>query len=242
MSVVYAAMINKLDATNVVSGILIKVTLDGGTQVTGLGTLEYEGLSQWSYKPSLTELTGNSLGVLFHGNSSIPQTVTLVSDNPLLYTSDQYVDAPGAYADIEYSDIFIKDTLLEYPFWIDSNNTNKVICLNQATLLIDLLNVKGKKTDVLQTRKFPRDPDTLIPTPIKSATSLIANEILKGKDVERSYTSINQESSGIGPGKLSKNVDFPLVTDITGIPSFLAWKLLRRYILRNDTFEFIRVS
>ena len=242
MSVVYAAMINKLDATDITTGILIKVTLDGGTQATGLGTLEHEGESQWSYKPVLAELTGNSLGVLFYGNNSIPQTISLISENPLLYISQDYVDAPGAYADIEYSDIFLKDNVLDYPIWIDSNNVNKVICLNQATFLIDLLNITGTKTVSTQILKFPRTPDTVVPIPIKSATSLIAHEILKGKDVERSYISVNQESMNIGPGRLSKIVESPLVTDITGIPSFIAWKLLRRYISKNDTFEFVRVS
>ena len=76
MPAVYASMVHKNTGADVITGVLVKITLDGGTQVTGAGILEHEGNGQWSYIPTVNEENGISLGVLFYGNSSIPQNVT----------------------------------------------------------------------------------------------------------------------------------------------------------------------
>ena len=76
MPAVYASMVNKDTGADVTTGILIKITLDGGIQATGAGILEHEGNGQWSYIPTIAEENGTSLGVLFYGNSSIPQNIT----------------------------------------------------------------------------------------------------------------------------------------------------------------------
>ena len=77
MPAVYASMVHKDTAVDITTGVLVKITLDGGTQTTGLGALEHEGEGQWSYVPTPLEENGTSLGVLFHGNDSIPQNITV---------------------------------------------------------------------------------------------------------------------------------------------------------------------
>jgi hypothetical protein len=61
-----AALVNVSDGSAVTTGTtLVYVTIDGGTQTLGTGTVEHEGNGQWSYFPTQTETNGDMLAFLF---------------------------------------------------------------------------------------------------------------------------------------------------------------------------------
>jgi hypothetical protein len=61
-----AALVNVTDGSAVTTGTtIVYVTIDGGTQSLGAGTVEHEGNGQWTYFPTQIETNGDMLAFLF---------------------------------------------------------------------------------------------------------------------------------------------------------------------------------
>lgn len=69
---------NRGNGSDVISGdTTVYVTLDGGTQTAGAGTIEHEGNGEWSYRPTKAETNGDYISFTFTNASAVTQTVSV---------------------------------------------------------------------------------------------------------------------------------------------------------------------
>jgi hypothetical protein len=74
--VVTAQLINSSDGSDVVTGTTtVYVTIDGGTQSAGAGTVAHEGNGTWSYAPTQAETNGNHVVFTFTHTSAITAAI-----------------------------------------------------------------------------------------------------------------------------------------------------------------------
>ena len=155
------------------------------------------------------------------------------------------------------------DNRLHETAWSESNNADRNKALIAATRTIDALNYKGNKNPIFlaletdanateetlrdagltQALKFPRGVDTVVPDVIKFACFEIAYSLLDGKDPEielenlmvtrQKYASVNIEYN-------RKNV--PVEHIVNMIPSSIAWRWLRPFLVDEDQIILRRVS
>ncbi|MEM2124979.1 MAG: hypothetical protein QXQ53_01115 [Candidatus Methanosuratincola sp.] len=87
--VVSAHLINKTDGSDVTSGTTtVYVTIDGGTQATGQGTVTHKGNGEWVYQPTQSETNGEHIIFTFVNSSAISVGVQVNTDYP--QTGDAY--------------------------------------------------------------------------------------------------------------------------------------------------------
>lgn len=162
---------------------------------------------------------------------------------------------------IEANDYFANR--LHETVWTESNNSDRAKGLIAATRTIDALNYKGDKNPICvllqgtpsateeeirdagltQDLKFPRGVDTVVPDVIKFACFEIAYSLLDGKDpeielenlavVRQKYQSVNLEYN-------RENV--PIEHIVNMIPSSIAWRWLRPFLVDEDRIILRRVS
>lgn len=71
-----AVLVSKSDGSPITSGtVTVYVTLAGGTQTAGAGTVEHEGNGQWTYFPTQAETNADSIAFLFTHTSAVPQSL-----------------------------------------------------------------------------------------------------------------------------------------------------------------------
>lgn len=82
--VVGCQMVAAADGSAFTSTVSVFVTIDGGTQASGGGTVTHEGNGYHSYAPTQAETNGVRLAYTFTGSGAVPRTVhaTGVSFNP----------------------------------------------------------------------------------------------------------------------------------------------------------------
>jgi hypothetical protein len=66
----------------------VYITLDGGIQAAGAGTVEHEGNGQWVYKPTQAETNGDSLAFLFTNADAISANIQVFTTEIIGVTSD----------------------------------------------------------------------------------------------------------------------------------------------------------
>lgn len=230
--VAYASMINKNTGDPVTTGISVFVTKDAGVQTPGQGTLEYEGNSQWSYKPTTDEIAGvDNLGVLFTGNDSVPESVNL----PIFFSTV----ATNTYGTIESADKYFLDERLNSDLWFITPNEDKKKALLQATKIIDNLNYVGCKLEEDQLLEFPRNfesPD------INHACYEIAFALIDGVDLEYEAEKLNEQFISYGGGRISTDQSQYNMMKIHGIPSVVAWRILKKYLRPISEVDLVRVN
>lgn len=146
-----------------------------------------------------------------------------------------------AYQTVSGADTYF-DERLDSDVWVQASSTNKTKALATATRYIDALNFAGDKADAAQENEFPRGTDTVIPQAIKDATCEIAIALLDGVNIEYQAEQGNVESVKYGPGSLRKESDWIPEHITHGIPSIVAWNLLRPYLRDATTLTLKRVS
>lgn len=57
------------------ASVSVNITIDGGTQTLGGGTIQHEGGGCWSYFPSVAETNGDHISYTFSATGAIPVTV-----------------------------------------------------------------------------------------------------------------------------------------------------------------------
>jgi hypothetical protein len=153
--------------------------------------------------------------------------------------------------------------------WEDSTSTDKPKALEQAARTIDNLNYRGVKNpvylvlfdsdgdkvlpaptqdaimvaDATQALEFPRGSDTSVPTQIKYAQWEIALALLDGFDpdvelenlraIKHSYATVRTTYSG-------EDVSSEYI--MYGIPSGVAWRYLKPYLVDTNIIKISRVD
>jgi len=147
--------------------------------------------------------------------------------------------------------------------WTDADPSDRPKALQAATRIIDTLNFKGDKhsawllfrdrkrhsleqihaAEAAQALEFPRDADTEVPEEIRIACFEIAHALLDGRDpeLEVEALAITQQNYGSVQTSYSR-AGSPLEHVANGVPSVMAWRLLRPFLRSSDEITFSRVS
>jgi hypothetical protein len=100
--VISCHLVSRTSGEDVTSGsVNVFITIDGGAQFLGTGTIEHEGNGDWTYHPLQTETNGNYLSFTFVHAQAINQTIgvytasatsrTPCSPNKLLARSGEWL-------------------------------------------------------------------------------------------------------------------------------------------------------
>lgn len=145
------------------------------------------------------------------------------------------------YATLDEAEVYFQDRLFA-EVWTETDSENKTKSLKRATQLIDRLNFAGSKAVTTQELEFPRGTDTTIPQAIKDACCEIAINLLDGRDPEYDDEMLNVEQVSFGMGRERRNVSLIPEATAHGIPSNLAWKLLKPYLIDGTELVLSRIS
>jgi hypothetical protein len=145
------------------------------------------------------------------------------------------------YADTAYAYAYFCDRLRTKAF-DDATIMERAKALKEATLLIDVLNFAGDKTDSAQEREFPRGGDTVIPKAIKDACCEIAIMLLDDVDPQLEAETLGNLRSGIGDAQVVKDPSAPNDHIRAGIPSLRAWNLLLPFLRDPGNVSVSRAS
>ena len=157
-------------------------------------------------------------------------------------------------------------TRLHSDAWENASANNQTKALYTATRIIDRLNYKGYKHAVFliledatdynpvsqETRRaaeasqeleFPRDGDTLVPEDIKIACFEIAYALLDGVDPDLELENLGVTNQGYGGVKTAYNRDQqPIEHILHGIPSAMAWRILKPFLRDGRAVTTVRVN
>ena len=97
--------------------------------------------------------------------------------------------------------------------------------------------------ELSQPLKFPRGSDTVVPEAIRQACYEIAFNLLDGRDpeIELEAMAINHQAYGSVQTTYSRD-QVPLEHIINGVPSIVAWRLIRPFLRPADEIKLSRVS
>ena len=147
--------------------------------------------------------------------------------------------------------------------WAGAFKENSLIA---ATRIVDALAYKGDKhsvwtlwqgytwpivptqllihaAELAQVRQFPRDNDTVAPEDIRAAVYEIAYALLDGKDPELELQALAIRHQSYGPVSTTYNREqLPQEHTENGVPSVIAWRLLRPYLRTVNEFGLSRVN
>lgn len=114
--------------------------------------------------------------------------------------------------------------------WDTATTEQRNKALGHATRIINQLPIGGTKTDSEQENEFPRNPDVEVPTNVKYACVEIALALLDGVDIEEEYkdalfSSVKHASLTTvkDPNNCPEHISY-------GVPSIIAWRLIRPYL------------
>lgn len=142
-----------------------------------------------------------------------------------------------------YGSIFEADEYFELRqsvlAWTEASNVEKRGSLVQATRLVDRLNFKGEASGDLQ---FPRGSDTSVPKNIEFATYEIALKLLDDYDPDMEALNFGVSSSKYESASRETDSKFVPEHISAGIPSYVAWTLLRPYLRDFKNFSISRVN
>ena len=160
------------------------------------------------------------------------------------------------YATIDDADAYFLSRLNSED-WDDASDTEKLQSLNMATRAINNLKFRGSKTIVLQEHLFPRtyvnrdgvtevygiynnDLTITYPAWLIEATCEIAINLLDGTDMEQeteNLLALGQNYAGV-----TTNYNPQLVSEHmrAGIPSIVAWNLLKPYLINPREIKLTR--
>lgn len=126
--------------------------------------------------------------------------------------------------------------------WNGVNDTDKTKLLTTATRMIDTLNYAGDKADEDQEFEFPRGDDIVVPISIKYACCEIAYALLSGYDPEYELRNLSNTVSSFDQARIQNNDKSLHEARTNGIPSTIAWDLLRPFLRDGSTITLSRVD
>lgn len=145
------------------------------------------------------------------------------------------------YASSAEADTYFATRLNASP-WDDASSGNKAKAVTHATAIIDRLNFLGEKTVSTQANQFPRNDDTTIPQDIQDACCEIAKALLDGVDPEIEIENLSMTQMQYGPAKTSYDRSRLPEHIAHGVPSGVAWRLLKPYLRDASAVTLMRVD
>lgn len=126
--------------------------------------------------------------------------------------------------------------------WTGAEDADKLKALKEATQRIDLLAFKGSKTDEDQGLQMPRDGDEDVPVQVEQATYELALVLLDDMDPDAEARNLGVTSESYS--SVRTTYDRSLLDEGTaaGIPSRLAWLLLKPFLRDSGEITLSRVS
>lgn len=171
--------------------------------------------------------------------------ITLVSIDNTLVINTQFIGkiiSTGlryCYISPEEADSYF-ETMLNVNVWENSTRRDKEKALSTATKIIDKLNYKGNKPEN-QYYEFPRVGQESIPIDIQHACAEIAYQLLDGFDLEIEMKNLNVSAISHSSAKTSYNSQEFISEHIrAGIPSIVAWMLLKPYLVGSNLVKLVR--
>jgi hypothetical protein len=221
----------------------VALSKNNGAFGAALGTVSEVGYGWYSIK--LDPIDSGVVGTLiFHITAADCDALDFAKEvisredyaslSPVETVDDAYISVSGA-------DLYFNERL-NSEVWTVETVTNKEKALKTATRYINRLNFAGDKTDENQTFEFPRGGDTEIPQEVQDATCEIAIALLDGRDIEFEHEMGNLESSGFGGGRLRSESEWIPEAKAHGIPSIVAWNLLKPFLRDGRHITLNRVS
>jgi hypothetical protein len=148
----------------------------------------------------------------------------------------------AAYMTYLEADTYMSTYRLVTSAWDAADNATKTKALEMATRLMDGLAYDGDKADDDQELQFPRGSDTSVPTDIKEACAENAYSLLDGVDVEFEYDNLRSLSMGFANVRSSQSGGMVPEHKTAGIPSFIAWRLMKPYLRQTGSIDMMRTS
>lgn len=143
------------------------------------------------------------------------------------------------YMTVEEADEYFLANRLITDAWDNSDETRKTKALTIATRLIDGLEYDG--VAVSEANQFPRGSDTTVPTPVKEACAECAYSLLDGVDIEFEFENLWTTQDAIASVRASYRRNDVPEHKLAGIPSYLAWRLLKPFLRTNQSPTIMRV-
>lgn len=126
--------------------------------------------------------------------------------------------------------------------WDNATIDDKRKGLIAATRIIDTLNYKGAIAVKDQYHEFPRGKDTTVPPAIEQACYEMAMCLLDGRDPDLELEALGISSQGIESVRTTyARSQVPIEHLINGVPSSLAWRLIRPFLRDENSIKLIRV-
>ena len=135
-----------------------------------------------------------------------------------------------SYADVIFGDTYF-NRKLHIESWSGATADEQRRALEEATIRIDRLNFRGKKTVSTQTLEWPRTnthfTTTEIPNVLKIANCEIAIALLDGVDPDLELENLSAAAEGYSSVRTTYNRITVPEHFSAGIPSQIAWTHLR---------------
>lgn len=126
--------------------------------------------------------------------------------------------------------------------WVAATEAARTKAIITAGRLMDSLAYTGEKTDEAQEHQFPRNGDTVIPTDIKNACAEITFHILDGFDAEKELASLSLTSQGFASARSTWDRNIVPEHLRYGIPSAVAWGILKKQLRDVEAVQLTKVS
>ena len=147
-----------------------------------------------------------------------------------------------SYATEAEGDTYITEAFLDSDPWDTAETVDKDKALAMATRIIDRLNFQGELAVATQANQFPRGTDTTVPDDIKNASIEIAFALLDGVDPTLERQNLNVTNQGLASAKTAYDRSFAAPHIANGIPSPVAWDILKPYLRNIRGISMIRRS
>ena len=166
------------------------------------------------------------------------------------------------YGSVAEANEYFDMRLHEYA-WTEADVADRPRALWSATQIIDTLAYKGHKAPVAsllessplataeeirtanasQALEFPRGDDTIVPEEIRRACYEMAHALLDGKDPEQELENLGVISHGYSSARTTFSRSHqPIEHLVNGVPSALAWRLIRPFLRDDLAIRLSRVS
>ena len=144
-----------------------------------------------------------------------------------------------SYADLIFAEDYFLRKMHTQP-WDQANDAQRSKALFEASIRIDRLNFKGCRTSATQPLAWPRDSES-VPDDIKIASCELAMALLDGVSPEMEYENLATSSEGMSSARTGYDRSSVPEHFAAGIPSLLAWQLLRPYLVNPSHVKIYRV-
>lgn len=150
------------------------------------------------------------------------------------------------YCDVAFAEAYFAERL-HTEVWDqltddDIGSSVKLKALKHATGILETLNYAGDKSDPLQEYQFPRGIDTLVPDAIKKACCECAISLLDGINPDIELQNLLESNNQFANIKTNRDTTQSPEHILAGVPSVVAWRLIKPFLRDNKAVSLSRVS